>query len=107
MIDVDNERLSINRQCELLGLSKSSYYRIPTPETQENDKFLRLIDEECTRHPFLGSRGMKSYLRRKGYRINRKRMQRLMRVMGLASIAPQKRTRIPAPGHKVYPYLLT
>ena len=106
MIDADNKQVSINRQCELLGLSKSSYYRIPTPETEENSKFMRLIDEEYTRHPFLGSRGMKSYLRRKGYKINRKRVQRLMRVMGLASIAPQKRTSIPAPGHKVYPYLL-
>jgi putative transposase len=106
MLEADNERLSISRQCELLGLSKSSYYRMPTPETEENHKLMRLIDEEYTRHPFLGSRGMREYLRRKGYRINRKRVQRLMRAMGLASIAPQKRTSMPAPGHKVYPYLL-
>ena len=106
MIEADNKKLSINRQCELLGLPKSSYYRMPAPETDENHKLMRLIDEEYTRHPFLGSRGMRNYLRRKGYRINRKRVQRLMRVMGLASIAPQKRTSTPAPGHKVYPYLL-
>ena len=106
MIEADNKKLSARRQCELLGLSKSSYYRMPTPETEENHKLMRLIDEEYTRHPFLGSRGMRDYLRRKGYRINRKRVQRLMRVMGLASIAPQKRTSIPAPGHRVYPYLL-
>ena len=106
MVEADNKKLSIIRQCELLELSKSSYYRMPTPETEENHKLMRLIDEEYTRHPFLGSRGMRNYLRRKGYRINRKRVQRLMRVMGLASIAPQKRTSIPAPGHKVYPYLL-
>ena len=106
MIESDNRKLSISRQCELLGLSRSSYYRMPAPETEENDKLMRLMDEEYTRHPFLGSRGMRDYLRRKGYRINRKRVQRLMRVMGLASIAPQKRTSIAAPGHKVYPYLL-
>jgi len=106
LIEADNKKLSISRQCELLGLSKSSYYRMPTPETEENNKLMRLIDEEYTRHPFLGSRGMRDYLRRKGYRINRKRVQRLMRVMGLASIAPQKRTSIPAPSHRVYPYLL-
>jgi len=106
MIEADKKKLSINRQCDLLGLSKSSYYRMPSPETDENHKLMRLIDEEYTRHPFLGSRGMRNYLRREGYRINRKRVQRLMLVMGLASIAPQKRTSIPAPGHRVYPYLL-
>ena len=86
MIEADNRKLSTRRQCELLGLSKSSYYRIPTPEMEENHKLMRLIDEEYTRHPFLGSRGMRDYLRRKGYQVNRKRVQRLMRVMGLASI---------------------
>ena len=106
MIEVDNKKLSVSRQCELLGLSRSSYYRMVAPETPENDKLMRLIDEEYTRHPFLGSRGMRYYLRRQGYRVNRKRVRRLMRVMGLSSIAPQKRTSIPAPGHKVYPYLL-
>ena len=106
MIDVDHEQLSINRQCELLGLPRSSYYRNLAPETLENDKLMRLIDEEYTRHPFLGSRGMRDYLRRQGYNVNRKRIQRLMRKMGLSSIAPQKRTSVPAPGHKVYPYLL-
>jgi putative transposase len=75
-------------------------------ETEKNQKLMRMIDEEYTRHPFLGSRGMKRYLRRQGYKVNRKRIQRLMRLMGLVSIAPQKRTTIPAPGHKIYPYLL-
>lgn len=67
---------------------------------------MRIIDEEYTRHPFLGSRGMRSYLCRLGHRVNRKRVQRLMGLMGLASVAPQKKTTMPAPGHKVYPYLL-
>ena len=106
MIETDNKKLSLRRQCELLGLPRSSYYRNQAPETQENDELMRMIDEEYTRHPFLGSRGMRDYLRRQEYKVNRKRVRRLMRVMGLASIAPQKRTSIPAPGHKVYPYLL-
>lgn len=67
---------------------------------------MRIIDEEYTRHPFLGSRGMRSYLCRLGHRVNRKRVQRLMGLMGLASVAPQKKTTVPAPGHKVHPYLL-
>ena len=106
MIEADNEDLSVSRQCELLGLPRSSYYRNQAPESLENDKLMRLIDEEYTRHPFLGSRGMRDYLRRQGYKVNRKRVRRLMQVMGLSSIAPQKRTSVPAPGHKVYPYLL-
>jgi putative transposase len=106
MIDPGDERLSIKRQCELLGLSTSSYYRKPRGESEENLLYMRLIDEEYTRHPFFGSRGMRDYFRRLGHRVSRKRIQRLMRVMGLVSVAPQKRTSVPAPGHKIYPYLL-
>jgi len=106
MIDPGDERLSIKRQCELIGLSTSSYYRKVRGESEENLTYMRLIDEEYTRHPFFGSRGMRDYLRRLGHRVSRKRTQRLMRVMGLVSVAPQKRTSIPAPGHKIYPYLL-
>ena len=106
MIDSDDKRISIKRQCELLGLSRSSYYRGPRGESEDNLMYMRFMDEEYTRHPFFGSRGMRDYLRRLGYKVGRKRMQRLMRVMGLVSVAPQKRTSIPAPGHKIYPYLL-
>jgi putative transposase len=106
MIEPDHPKLSVLRQCELLELARASYYRTASSETKENLELMRIIDEEYTRHPFLGSRGMRKYLRREGYRVNRKRVQRLMRLMGLASIAPQKRTSVPAPGHKVYPYLL-
>ena len=106
MIDMDHPGLSVSKQCELLDLSRASYYRNPGMETEKNQKLMRMIDEEYTRHPFLGSRGMKRYLRRQGHKVNRKRVQRLMRLMGLVSIAPQKRTTIPAPGHKIYPYLL-
>jgi putative transposase len=106
MIEPDHPKLSVLRQCNLLELARASYYRTPSSETKENLELMRIIDEEYTRHPFLGSRGMRKYLRREGLRVNRKRVQRLMRLMGLASIAPQKRTSIPALGHKVYPYLL-
>ena len=106
MIEMDQPRLSISRQCELLGLSRASYYRTPGMETEKNQELMRLVDEGYTRHPFLGSRGMKRYLRRQGHKVNRKRVQRLMRLMGLVSIAPRKRTTVPAPGHKIYRYLL-
>ncbi len=106
MIDPGDKRISIKRQCELLGLSRSSYYREAKNESEDNLMYMRLMDEEYTRHPFFGSRGMRDYLRRLGYKVGRKRMQRLMRVMGLVSVAPQKKTSNPAPGHKIYPYLL-
>jgi len=67
---------------------------------------MRLIDQEYTAHPFYGTRKMRDYLKRKGYVVNRKRLQRLMRLMGLASIAPGKRTSVPGVRHKIYPYLL-
>ncbi len=67
---------------------------------------MKIIDEEYTNHPFYGSRKMRDVLRRRGYRVNRKRIQRLMRKMGIQSIAPQPGTSTPHPEHKVYPYLL-
>ena len=67
---------------------------------------MRLIDEEYLRHPFYGTRKMRDYLCRKGYRVNRKRVQRLMQKMGLASVAPKPNTSSANPAHKVYPYLL-
>ena len=67
---------------------------------------MRLLDEEYTRHPFYGSRKMCSWLRRQGYGVNRKRVQRLMRKMGLVSVAPKPNSSRSAPGHKLYPYLL-
>ena len=67
---------------------------------------MKLIDEEYTRHPFYGTRKMRDYLRRQGYKINRKRVQRLMRLMGLSSIAPKKRTTVINKAHRIYPYLL-
>jgi len=106
MIEPDHKQLSVRRQCELIALPRSSYYREPRGETEENLEFMSLIDEEYTRHPFYGTRKMRDFLIREGYNINRKRVQRLMRLMGLESIAPRKRTTVPAKDHKIYPYLL-
>ena len=106
MIEPEHPKLSVRRQCELIGLSRSSYYREPGGESEENLELMRLIDEEYTRHPFYGSRKMKKYLRNLGYKVSRKRVQRLMRLMGLESIAPRKRTTIREKAHKIYPYLL-
>ena len=108
MIDSANPDISIQRQCELISLPRSSYYRpcALQEETAENLELMRLIDEEYLRHPFYGQRKMRDYLRRQGYRVNRKRVQRLMRKMGLASVAPKPNTSGPNPAHKVHPYLL-
>lgn len=108
MIEPNHPKLSVSRQCELIGLPRSSYYRTTNPaaESEENLLLMRLIDEEYMRHPFLGSRKMRDYCRRQGYRINRKRVQRLMQKMGLVSVAPKPNTSLANKAHAVYPYLL-
>lgn len=107
-IDTSHESLSISRQCELIELPRSSYYRKSSlnKESDENLALMRLIDKEYTKHPFYGSRKMRNYLHRQGYKVNRKRVQRLMRKMGLQSIAPKPYTSKPHPEHRKYPYLL-
>jgi len=106
-IDGNDKKLSISRQCELLQLPRSSYYRPRSSlaEGPDNLELMRLIDEEFLRYPFYGSRKMTVYLNRKGLSVNRKRTQRLMRLMGLESIAPKPNTSRQRKGHKVYPYL--
>lgn len=100
-IDRDHPQLSIKRQCDLMGLPRASYYRAAGAgeETTENLELMRLIDEEYTRHPFYGSRQLCDALRRQAHQVNRKRVQRLMRKMGLVSVAPKPNTSRPAPGH--------
>ena len=107
-IDPKDSNLSISRQCNLIKLPRSSYYRPRgiTPENNANLELMRLIDEEFLRHPFYGSRKMRDYLNRKGFPVNRKRVQRLMRLMGIESVAPKQNTSTPRKEHKVYPYLL-
>jgi len=105
-LDRDHPRLSIRRQCAMLGIARSSVYR-PARATNDNEcALLRRIDELFTRWPFLGSRRMTAMLRAEGQAINRKRVQRLMRQMGIAALGPKPRTTKPAPGHTIHPYLL-
>jgi len=106
MIEPDNPELNIYRQCELLGLSRASYYRQPAKESDKNLHLMRLIDEAYTQYPFFGSRQMRNYVNNQGYKVNRKRIQRLMREMGLEAVAPGKKTSQPNRAHKIYPYLL-
>jgi putative transposase len=100
--------LPLVRQCELAGVSRATAYR-PREAAQPDVDDLRLctlIDEEYTRHPFYGSRRMVVILSRQGLLVNRKRVQRVMRLIGLAGMAPGPTTMVRHPGHKVYPYLL-
>lgn len=106
LIDPGHEGLSIRRQCELLGLPRSTLYYQPATETTENLRLMRLIDEQYLRMPFYGSRRMAAWLRSTGHPGNRKRVQRLMRVMGLEGLRPKRSTSWPAKGHRVFPYLL-
>ena len=101
-----SESLSISSQCRLLSISRSSFYYQPKPVKEEDLKLMRLIDEQFLKTPTWGSRSMRNHLRRLGYKVNRKRVQRLMRIMGLEPIYPKPRTSRPHPDHKVYPYLL-
>lgn len=105
-IEPDHQWLSIHKQCELVGLPRSSYYRHPASETEENMELMKLIDEIYTKYPFFGSRKMRDYLKRKDLQVNRKRIRRLMLLMGLASVAPSPKTTLPKRSHKVYPYLI-
>jgi len=94
------------RQCELVGLARSSYYYEPATESQENLELMRLLDEQYTRTPFYGVRRMTVWLREQGYEVNPKRVSRLMRLMGLHAIYPKPRLSQPGEGHRIYPYLL-
>ena len=96
----------MRRQCELLGLNRSSLYYEPATETSENLRLMRLIDEEYTAHPFYGSRRLTAWLEQQGEEVNRKRVQRLMRLMGLEAIYPKPRLSLAGRGHRVFPYLL-
>ena len=100
-IDPDHRELSIRRQCELLDLERSTYYYQPAEESAEDLAVMRAIDEEYLRRPFYGSRRLAQELG-----LNRKRVQRLMRIMGLEAVGPKPRTTRRAKEHKIYPYLL-
>ena len=97
---------SMRRQCELLGVNRSTLYYERVPPDAEDLALMRRIDEIHLRYPFYGSRKIARTLRDEGVRVNRKRVQRLMRLMGLESVAPKPNTSKPCPEHPVYPYLL-
>jgi putative transposase len=101
-----HERLSVRRQCRLLGIARSGVYRPRRPANDNDLGLMRRLDELFTQWPFLGSRRLARMLREEGHAINRKRVQRLMRQMGIAALGPKPRTTKPAAGHKVFPYLL-
>jgi putative transposase len=106
MIDPAKSDLSVRRQCALLALARSSVYR-PKSATATNDLVLmRRIDELHLKLPFYGSRRMTLELNKEGPKVNRKHVQRLMRLMGIVALVPRPGTSKPAPGHKIYPYLL-
>ena len=104
----DKEPLPVAKQCALASVNRSTVY-LPSivlfPDAKEL-RLLELIDQEYTRHPFYGSRKIMHYLCNEGYKINRIRVQRLMRMLGLAGMAPGPNTSKPHPEHKIYPYLL-
>ena len=106
MIEVQHPLLSVTRQCELLGLARASYYHRPKPETKETLRLMRLIDETYLAYPFFGSRQMARWLRRQGEALNRKRVQRLMRRLGLEAIYQKPNLSRAQAGQRVYPYLL-
>jgi len=98
--------IAVLRQCELLGLCRSSYYYSSQRDDSYNLMLMRLIDEQFTRTPFYGVPKMMAWLGRVGHPVNHKRVRRLMRLMGLEAIYPKPRMSRPCPDHKVYPYLL-
>ena len=101
MIETDHPQLSIRRQCELLGLNRSTWHYQPAETSEDNLCLMRLIDEQYLRTPFYGSRRMAVWLQTEGWPVNRKRVQRLMRLMGIEAIYPRPRTTRRNAGHRV------
>ncbi|MEO1847072.1 MAG: IS3 family transposase [Pseudomonadota bacterium] len=100
------DSLSVTRQCELLGLPRSTFYHTPLPVTDEELSLMTLIDRCHLKHPFYGSRRVRYWLEDQGHRVNRKRVQRLMRTIGIAALYPKQNLSKANQAHKIYPYLL-
>src|SRR5712691_6414888 len=105
-IQCEHARLSVAGQCQLLGLARSSYYYLARPESAENLQYMRLLDEEYTRHPFYGVAKMTVWLQSLGYGVGPKRVRRLLRQMGLMAVYPKARLSLNALEHRRFPYLL-
>ena len=106
MIEPENEEISISRQCELVGLTRSSYYYRRKKPDEEELELMRLIDEQYMERPFYGVRRMVAYLRRLGFIVNHKRVSGLMRRMGLMGVVPKRHLSRPEARQGKYPYLL-
>ena len=106
MIDRDHQQLSLVRQRILLDVSRASVYYRPVPTRAEHLELMALMDRQYLKTPFYGSRKMKAWLLQQGYLVSRKRVRRLMRLMGLEAIYRRPNTSKPAPGHRIFPYLL-
>ena len=106
MLDRQHRALSIRRQCVLLSLTRSGVYRLKAANDDAELALLRRLDELFLAYPFFGSRRLTAMLRAEGRAVNRKRVRRLMRQLGIVALGPKPRTTKPAPGHKIYPYLL-
>lgn len=105
-IEANHPHLTVARQCQLLGLARSSRYYAPAPTPAPDESLMRLLDRQYTARPFFGVRRMAMWLARQGTAVNVKRVRRLMRLMGLEAIYPKPRTSVKSPENKVYPYLL-
>ena len=106
MVDPGHGPLSITRQCRLVSIARSSFYYEGRGESALNLRLMRLIDEQFLETPFFGSRQMKRWLYRQGYIVSRKRVRRLMRLLGLQAVFQRPRTSQPHPEHRIYSYLL-
>jgi len=98
--------LSIRRQCELLGIARSGFYYEPVAETPEKLALMRRLDELHLAHPVYGSRRLTALLLREGQLVNRKRVVRLLQLMGVEAVYPRRSLSQPGEGHRIYPYLL-
>lgn len=105
MVEPENEGLSIRAQCQLLSLSRSSLYYRPQSESEENLQLMKMIDQQYLNTPFYGSRKLTEWLCKQGWEVNRKRVQRLMQLMGIKAIYQKPKYRA-GTEHKIYPYLL-
>ena len=106
-MDRDPDTISVRRQCDLLGVNRASLYHKPLGESEENLRLMRWIDEQYTKTPFFGSRRMAAWMsEEKKMAVNRKRIARLMRLMGLEAVYPKPKLSQPGESHRIYPYLL-